>query len=109
MKKLIVASALVSLVVPIFQLAALDTIPTPVTTFEGLVSMIGYIANVIFTVLLALAVVFILMAAFYYLTAMGAEDKLKKAQSVLVWAAVAVAVALLAKAIPLVVRSIVAG
>jgi hypothetical protein len=59
-----------------------------------------------FWFLIALAVLFGVIAAFRYLTAAGEPEQVKKANSTLLYAAIAVAVALLAKAIPLIVGSV---
>ena len=60
-----------------------------------------------FYFLIVLAVIFVIVAAFKYLTAAGDPEKVKAAGATLLYAAVAIGVALLAKAVPLVVGSFV--
>ena len=63
----------------------------------------------IFTFLIITAIIFVLIAAFKYLTAAGDPEKVKSASHTLIYAAVAVAVALLAKGIPVIVGTITTG
>jgi len=109
MKKAVFASSALTLMLPLFVLAqtGVTPIPTPVTNFTGLINIINRVADILFTLLLVLAVIFILFAAFNYLTAMGNPEKVKAANNVLIYAAVAIAIATLAKGIPIIVRSIV--
>lgn len=58
-----------------------------------------------FYFLIVLAVIFVLIAAFKYLTAAGEPEKVKEAGTMLLYTAVAIGVALLARAIPLVIGS----
>jgi uncharacterized membrane protein len=58
-----------------------------------------------FWFLIVLAVIFIIVAAFKYLTAAGDPEKVKSAGTMLIYTAVAIVVALLARAIPLVIGS----
>ena len=73
---------------------------------SGVVSLIETITNWVFTILLVLAVLFILFAAFKYLTSGGGEE-VGKAHKMLIYAAVAIAVAFLAKGIVFVVAELV--
>jgi uncharacterized membrane protein len=58
-----------------------------------------------FYFLIVLAVIFIIIAAFKYLTAAGDPEKVKSAGTMLIYTVVAIVVALLARAIPLVIGS----
>lgn len=58
-----------------------------------------------FWFLIVLAIIFIIVAAFKYLTASGDPEKVKGAGTMLIYTAVAIVVALLARAIPLVIGS----
>lgn len=85
-----------------------STIPTEVVTdVKGLIAIIDKIVNIFFTILLILAVIFILVAAYKYLTAGGDPEKVKSAHHVLIYALVAVAVAVLAKSLIAVIRNFV--
>jgi hypothetical protein len=65
--------------------------------------LINDIFNILFWLLIVLAAVFIIWAAFTYLTAGGDPEKVKKANHRVIYAVVAVVVGVLAKAIPAVV------
>lgn len=67
------------------------------------------LANWAFTFLVVLAVIFVVWAAFNYLTAAGDPEKVKAASHRLIYAAVAIAVAILARSVPLIVGTIVGG
>ena len=59
----------------------------------------------IFTLLVILTVIFILFAAYNYLTSGGEEEKIKKANHQLLYAAIALIVAILSKAVPMFVTA----
>ena len=64
------------------------------------------VVNWLFTFLILLVVVFVLIAAFKYLTAAGDPEKVKAASSSLIYAGVAVVVALLARGLPILVGNL---
>ena len=72
----------------------------------GVIDLINTISNWMFTILLVLAVIFILLAAYEYLLSGGGEET-SKAHRMLIYAAVAIAVAFLAKGIVFVVAELV--
>ena len=73
-----------------------------------LFQILQHIVNWIFTILIILAVIMFLLAAFNYLTSAGNDEKIKKAHKMLVWAAVGLAVAFLAKGLIFIVKELVA-
>jgi len=87
-------------------IAGVTPIPTPVTTFLQLVNVLESLANIIFTLLMIAAVIAILYAAFNYLTAGGDTNKVSTANNMVLYAALAIAVGVLAKGIPIVVRTV---
>lgn len=70
--------------------------PKAVTDPSGLVTKVDSIAKVLYGMLFAIAVIFLLMAAFSYLTSGGDVAKVKKASGQLVYAVVAIIVGMLA-------------
>jgi hypothetical protein len=85
---------------------------TPTTVPQGNITSLQSVLQSLCTVfawmfyfLIVLAVIFVIYAAFKYLTAGGNPENVKAAGSVLLYAAVAIGVALLARAVPLVVGS----
>ena len=81
----------------------------PMTSIDTAQSALQSICSVFawaFYFLLALTVVFIVLAAFKYLTSSGNPEKVQSATSMIIYAAIAVGVALLARAIPLIVANL---
>ena len=81
-----------------------------VSQFETLTGFQNFICTVIvnwlFTFLILLVVVFVLLAAFKYLTASGDPERVKSASSMVMYAGVAVVAALLARGLPFLVGSL---
>jgi len=75
--------------------------------FQSIIQKINVLIDYMFTFLLILAVVFVLVAAFKYLTAGGDEEKIGAAHKTLLWAVIAVAVALLSQGVIFLAGSIV--
>jgi uncharacterized membrane protein len=75
----------------------------------GQAGIICTIINWIFWLLIILTIIFVLVAAFRYLTAAGDPEKVKAAGSTLLYAAIAVVVALIAKGLPLIVSTFIGG
>jgi hypothetical protein len=75
--------------------------------FTNFLNVVNTIIDWMFTILLVLSVVFILWAAFKYLTAGGDEEKVGAAHKMLLWAVVAIAVALLSQGVIFIVQELV--
>lgn len=73
--------------------------------FQGLIDYINQASGWLFGILLALAVVFLIYAAFLYLTSGGDEEKTKAAKNYIIYAVVALAVGFLATGIVILVGS----
>ena len=119
-KGLAIAGLLVTLAVPAFAQVQSGPCPNPpvpgvpcsITTTGGPNTIYNILANVIniaFIVLMLLAVLFIIWAAFNYLTAGGDAEKVENAQRQLMYAVIAIVIGLLAKAVPLIVAQFLAG
>ncbi len=72
-------------------------------------SLLCNIVNWVFYLLIVLTIIFVLYAAFKYLTAAGDPEKVKAAGSTLLYAAVAVVIALIAKGLPMIVSNFIGG
>lgn len=86
-------------------------IPAPSQTIlasgpTGVIDLLRTITNWLFTILLLVAVIFIILAAYKYLFSGGGEE-VGKAHKMLLYAAIAIAVAFLAKGIVYVVGELV--
>jgi len=109
-KKIIIAS-LSLLILFGFSLAVFaeqpKEIPAGPQTMDELVIIVGKIANAVFYLLLAVAVIMLLIAAFTWLTAAGNEEKLTTARKMLIWALVGIGVALLSKGLVTIITSVI--
>jgi len=104
----VLSAAGVSLI-PFVAKAQQFNVPPPVANnVNDIVGRGGILCDIfglLFTLLIVIAVILVLWAAFQYLTAGGAEDKIKKANAQLIYAAVAIGVALLARGVPNIIGS----
>ncbi len=97
---------LVSLLVFPAIASAVDEPPEIITTPEQLLAIITYVTNFVFTAVMLIAVLFIILAAFYFLTAGGNPDTITKARQMLIYALIGIAVALLAKGLPVLIETL---
>lgn len=107
--------SIVALVFPALAFAQILPQPAPpvqsavpqgqIVSLQGVLQMLCTVFAWAFYFLIALAVIMVIVAAFKYLTAAGDPEKVKGAGQTLLYAAIAIGVALLARAVPLVVGS----
>lgn len=83
------------------------TIPTGITTAAGFLGVVEVITDWIFVILLLVAVIFIVLAGFQFITGGGDPAQISGARTKLIYAAVGVAVAVLARGVPEAVRGII--
>lgn len=83
--------------------------PTVVESGAELILLIENIGNWAFTILLVVAVIFLIIAGFWFVTASGDPEKVTKARGMLINALIGIAIALLAKGLIAVIISILAG
>lgn len=99
MKKIILALLLISfLTLPVIGL----TTPPPLAEAPLAVDPITAIAritNLAFGILILLAVILVIYGAFLMLTAAGSDDSIKKGRTTIMYALIAVVVAVLARAL----------
>ncbi len=74
---------------------------------EGVLRALENITNLFFSILMAIAVIVILLAAFKFLTAGGNPENAETAKKMILYAVIAIVVALLAKAIPASIQSLI--
>ena len=83
--------------------------PGNITKIEDLLDKICSVVNIMFTVLIIVAVVMVMYAAFLYLTAQGDPEKVKSANHTIIYAAIAIAVGIFSKGIPIMVATFLGG
>ncbi|MBI2641969.1 MAG: hypothetical protein HYW96_00110 [Candidatus Wildermuthbacteria bacterium] len=72
----------------------------------ALLQRIDLITNWVFAVFIAISVIFIVLAAFQFVTGGGKPEEVSAARQKLIYAVIGIAIALLARALPLVLRNI---
>lgn len=87
----------------------LPGVPTNTTINTFITTVICVIAGYMFWILIALTVVFVIVAAYRYLFSAGDPSKISGATRTITFAAVSIIVALMAKALPTIVASIALG
>lgn len=113
MKKIILFSAILSLLIAPLAFAAPVNPPANLrlgdagingsTAQNSVFTIINRIANWLFAILITVAVVYVLLAAYQYLTSGGGEG-VEQGHKMLKWAAVAIALAVLSRGFVTVVR-----
>jgi hypothetical protein len=112
MKKLIPILALV------FPLVAFAQIPqAPISAPSSIANInqilnsasVCAIINWAFWLIIVFSIIFTLVAAFRYLTAGGDPEKVKRAGSTLLYVAIAIVIALIAKGFPTIISSFIGG
>ena len=102
------AGAIVSLVAPLISFAQAPSFtgpgatlpPATNITFTTISGALCTAVAWIFTLLVILTVIFILFAAYNYLSSGGEEEKIKEANHQLLYAAICLIVAILSRAVP---------
>ncbi|MEK9179915.1 MAG: hypothetical protein AAB897_00690 [Patescibacteria group bacterium] len=79
---------------------------SPGSGFCDVIRILSIATRWLFWILVILTIVFVLIAAFKYLTSAGDPGKIGEASKTLIYAAVAIAVALLATGVPLIVTNL---
>jgi hypothetical protein len=108
MKKIFASSAM-SAVLGFFGVGisvAFAQAQAPITTQAGLITLLCNIINWFIIIVLAISVIMVLIAAFHYVTAEEDTEKTSKARRTLTYAAVGIAVALIAYGFPQIVATV---
>jgi hypothetical protein len=116
MKKILSILILTACLAPMSFASAIDTptgwetLPnTGINTGNDVITSIERIGLWIFAAVIAIAVVFLIVAAFLWVTAGGNEENIKKARTMLINALIGVAIALAAQGLINVVSNILTG
>jgi len=82
-------------------------LPSPtVTSVPQILNILDYVTDIVFTVVIIIAVIMFLIAAVTYITAQGDTTKTGKASKMLMYAAIGLGVALLARGIEAIITGI---
>ncbi|MDI6717917.1 MAG: hypothetical protein QMD86_02670 [Patescibacteria group bacterium] len=91
--------------------SAVEIVPggSRISDTDSLVGTISSIVNIFFTILLAIATVMILWAAYNYVTAAGDENKIKTAKTTLLYALLGIAIAVISRGVVTLIKSTVSS
>jgi len=76
---------------------------------NALLALVDVATNWVFAIFVVLSIIFVLLAAFQFVTGGGDAKKIEEARSKLIWATVGILIALLAKGLVPVIKNIVGG
>ncbi len=93
---LVMAAGAVHVVLAAQQVPTCTVGPCDVNSADDFTAAVNKVALFMFNLLMALAVVFLIVAALFYLTAAGNQAQLDKAKNTLVYAIVAIVIGLIA-------------
>ena len=82
-------------------------LPSGPTSGTQLIALIDVVTNWVFAIFVVLTIIFVLLAAFQFVTAGGDAAKVGEARQKLIWASVGVIVALASKGLVPVIRNII--
>jgi len=88
-----------------FVLAASST-SSPIQSTNDILSALGNIAGYLYTAFFIVAIIFIIIAGFNFLTAQGDAEKIKSARRQIYWAAVAIAIVLISVAADQIIKQL---
>jgi phage-related holin len=71
---------------------------SPIQSTSDILRVLGDIAGYLYTAFFIVAIIFIIIAAFNFLTAQGNEEKIKSARAQIYWAIIAIALVLISVA-----------
>jgi len=83
------------------------TIPSTVTSANNFIDLLNNIVNWIFVVVMVFAVIFIVLAGFQFITGGGEPQQVSQARNKLLYAAIGIMVAVLARGLVTAVRSLI--
>ena len=89
--------------------AAPRTIPSGITTATGFIALLNDLTDWLFVIWVLIAVLFIVVAGLQFIMAQGDPTAISKARMSLIWAAVGIGVALLARGLPEAVENLLTG
>ncbi len=89
--------------------AATQSLPSPIVSVQGVLNLLCYFAVYFFYTVIIITVIMIVYAAFLYVTAGDSTEKTTKARKTITYAAVGIAVSLLAVGFPNIIEGIAGG
>lgn len=107
MKKVYLITIASALVFPVVALATGGGVPT--LQAVDVIEVLNNIVNWLFAILLVVAVIYLIIAGYYFVTSQGEPDKMSKARNMVLYALIGVLVAFVSKGLIELVRRVVMG
>ena len=108
-KTLAVLPPLITVVILPMTVAAQVAPLEPITTVAGIETILENVLGWLNVFFYIIATIFIILAAFKYLTAQGDQEKVKAAKSMLIYAIVAIVIALVAGGVANIIGNLIGG
>lgn len=89
--------------------ASMTPPPSPITTTQGVLNLMCNLAVYFFYIVIIITVIMIIWAAFLYVTAGDSTEKTSKARKTITYAAIGVAVSLMAVGFPNIIQGLAGG
>ena len=86
-----------------------EGIPTGLTTAAEFVTLLEDLTDWLFVILVVVSVIFIVLAGFQFITGGGDPVAISAARTKLIWAAVGIGIALLARGLPPAIENLIRG
>jgi len=102
-KKLIIASALSIILLPVVALAF---IAPPIPTQKTFSQVVDGIIGILWPIIAAASIIAFFVAAFFFVTSNGDADKVGTARQALIYGAVGVIVSIVAVSIPTIIKTL---
>lgn len=84
---------------------AQEVIPNPLGEGTTLLDVINRFIDYALVLLVPLSIIMVLLTGFFYMTAGGNEEKVKRAHQTLIWTIIGIAIVLLAKSAQLIIET----
>lgn len=102
------AARFVPLAVPLSAFAQISIVESNVDSADDLIVALCSVGGFIFAVGLTVSIISIIIAAYYYITAQGEAETIRKAHRMILYGGIAVFVMLIAEGFPSLIASIIA-
>jgi heme O synthase-like polyprenyltransferase len=110
---LIINIIIIGLALPVFAQSNInqntEAESIQISSIDDILTIISNITSWMYRILLAIVVIFVLMAAFTFLTSSDNTDNIKKARKQILYAAIAVVIAILSFSVSTIITNVLSG
>ncbi len=110
---LIINMITIGLALPVFAQSSIDqnaeAESIQINSIDDILTIISNVTSWMYRILLAIVVIFVLLAAFTFLTSSDNANNIKKAKSQILYAAIAVVIAILSFSVSTIITNVLSG